>query len=61
MAQQKTKVVVNQDETPGGVLRYKVVELTQRTQPKIGSNLTEKQVQELILERNTTVLIKPTK
>lgn len=61
MSQQKTKVVVTQFETVNGVLKYMVAELTQRTQPKIGSELTEKQVKELIMERNTTVLVKKSK
>lgn len=58
----KSKVVCEQfDSITSKGVKYIVTALTNRTTPKIGDELSEKQVQSLITEGrgNTTVEIKP--
>lgn len=61
MAERKTKIVFEQVDGMSKIV-YRVVALTNRTQPKIGTDLKEDEVQKLIQDsENLTVDIKPGK
>jgi hypothetical protein len=59
----KTRITVEQIDKLSypKTAEYKVIKLTQRTEPKIGKILTQVDVDNLMNERETTVDVVPTK
>jgi hypothetical protein len=54
----KSKIVFHQIDAGGKVI-YRVASLTQRTEPKIGTDLSKSEVDVHCSNRNVTVEIKP--